>query len=324
MKINILNKTLIKSVALASCFAALSLSSAQAADFYAGPYQNYTHNGIIAPEGGSIHAFSSSSLTFNNSMLGSSSGGKFNILCDNDYYNGNSNAARVYFNDSTVYANDILLTAVEYSFVSRMDLNNTNLYVSDRITLETQAIFTVINSNVVADIYGYGAYENRIELTGSNITGHLVGSIELWSYDTASFWTSIGSSYINSIELSNGGSLYVDFVMNGGLAKFSVDAIYGGIVDVYVNFTDAFIEHIIGYEGGSFGFNIFDTIVGDTDNMYWDIVQTNGNYSWSVTEQSAGYYVIYDITANVIPEPSTYAAIFGVLALGFAIYRRRK
>ena len=30
------------------------------------------------------------------------------------------------------------------------------------------------------------------------------------------------------------------------------------------------------------------------------------------------------LTGTEVPEPSTYAAIFGVLALGFAIYRRRK
>ena len=30
------------------------------------------------------------------------------------------------------------------------------------------------------------------------------------------------------------------------------------------------------------------------------------------------------LTGAAVPEPSTYAAIFGVLALGFAVYRRRK
>ncbi len=43
----------------------------------------------------------------------------------------------------------------------------------------------------------------------------------------------------------------------------------------------------------------------DYDDLYWD--------------SSTGY-----ITAIAVPEPSTYAAIFGALALGFVIYRRRK
>ncbi len=34
--------------------------------------------------------------------------------------------------------------------------------------------------------------------------------------------------------------------------------------------------------------------------------------------------VRFTLTEYVVPEPSTYAAIFGMLALGFAVYRRRK
>ena len=42
--------------------------------------------------------------------------------------------------------------------------------------------------------------------------------------------------------------------------------------------------------------------------------------------ENEGYkdFVVYYTGSSVIPEPSTYAAIFGALALAFAAYRRRK
>ena len=42
------------------------------------------------------------------------------------------------------------------------------------------------------------------------------------------------------------------------------------------------------------------------------------------TSCNAGYFEITLTGTSTVPEPSTYAAIFGVLALGFAVYRRRK
>ena len=50
------------------------------------------------------------------------------------------------------------------------------------------------------------------------------------------------------------------------------------------------------------------------------VLNVNGkeySYSWGYEITDSGLLV-------VLPEPSTYAAIFGALALAFAAYRRRK
>ena len=72
---------------------------------------------------------------------------------------------------------------------------------------------------------------------------------------------------------------------------------------------------------------IFKTSDGDT------IVFSAESTTISVSDSSGNLYddvvFSYDINGNLIgiisvPEPATYAAIFGALALAFAVYRRRK
>ena len=50
--------------------------------------------------------------------------------------------------------------------------------------------------------------------------------------------------------------------------------------------------------------------VADTEAYYLDIVAADANSYW--------------VNAIVIPEPATFAALFGALALGFAAYRKRR
>jgi len=70
-------------------------------------------------------------------------------------------------------------------------------------------------------------------------------------------------------------------------------------------------------------------------NMYsslQDIIDAGGTYNfkdWSTYHLYEGTFIesedgVFAITFVLIPEPSTYAAIFGLLALALAVYRRRK
>ena len=55
----------------------------------------------------------------------------------------------------------------------------------------------------------------------------------------------------------------------------------------------------------------------DTDETYW-CMATVGDAEGSIAASYA------TLSQTVVPEPSTYAVIFGVIALGFIAYRRRK
>lgn len=64
--------------------------------------------------------------------------------------------------------------------------------------------------------------------------------------------------------------------------------------------------------------------------MEWVIPTTNNNpWTWRLLTKSTEQgtvdetYTMLNGNVTVLPEPSTYAAIFSVLALGFVVYRRR-
>lgn len=76
-----------------------------------------------------------------------------------------------------------------------------------------------------------------------------------------------------------------------------------------------------------------DMVAGNTYNVELDfdniVGGTIGNYGGTGAMAAAQYAGVYNtstfFTINAIPEPSTYAAIFGVVALaGVMIYRRRR
>lgn len=43
-----------------------------------------------------------------------------------------------------------------------------------------------------------------------------------------------------------------------------------------------------------------------------------------LTQQGANYFANTSLPTSAVPEPSTYAAIFGLTVLGFAVHRKRK
>ena len=65
------------------------------------------------------------------------------------------------------------------------------------------------------------------------------------------------------------------------------------------------------------------TFSGTMDETNFNLLDYNGNKleGFELTTDETGSYIINNI---VVPEPATYAAIFGTLALAFAAYRRRK
>ncbi|MBR4598200.1 MAG: PEP-CTERM sorting domain-containing protein [Opitutales bacterium] len=59
------------------------------------------------------------------------------------------------------------------------------------------------------------------------------------------------------------------------------------------------------------------------NNEYVNVTKANEDDTWEILKNGNDLILSYS-SSVVIPEPSTYAAIFGALALAFAAYRRRK
>jgi len=315
MKINTLNKTITKGVFLASCFAALSLSSLQAADFFADSGEYFNHDYINVPEGGSIRAFNGGALYFSNSTLGSDSN-RFVISSTNDLYQIGSSG--VYFSGSTIFADSVSVDSLDrYEHANTIDIESSTLNVRGDINISNNAYMNVYSSNINANITGDNS--GGINIGNSNING-TINNIDNAYFSGSNTWKTVGSSSLEYITVASYSDLTVDFYKTSEADTLYFGNIYG-YIQLNMNFTDEFIEEIIA-DGGSYLFNIFDTIVGDSSSIGWTMETSNGKYTWEVRGVSHGNYVLDNII--MIPEPSTYAMIFGALALGLAIYRRRK
>ena len=67
----------------------------------------------------------------------------------------------------------------------------------------------------------------------------------------------------------------------------------------------------------------FDTFANASGQI--DFLMTrSGIYGGTGSQDGAVANALVLSSVSAVPEPSTYAAIFGVVALGFAAYRRRK
>ncbi len=56
----------------------------------------------------------------------------------------------------------------------------------------------------------------------------------------------------------------------------------------------------------------------------YDVSSYEALDSLSISYEDSVYTIKGSVAGTAVPEPSTYAMIFGVVALGFAYYRRRK
>jgi len=317
MKINKLNKTISKGVFLASCLATLSFSSLQAATFTAdGDYQEF--NNLIEVDG-YASALNRGTLAFNNVTFGSKSGSDFNIAIDNALNTGTS---EIYFNTSTVYAKHVSMGLS--GSLARMEVIDTDFNIEYYAFLQNAAVLDFSGSNLTGGIRGDGT--GILFLDSTNFVGYTENLGEIHFFG-GSHWKSIGSSNVDIITIN--GYVNLEFVMTDASSIFVANAIGGlyGFNSVTINFSDDFIEDIMngGGEGGWYLLDVLSTIVIPGVDWSMPIVATsNGTYEWDVIDYSSGYWGIENFRLVAIPEPSTYALIFGVLALGFAIYRRRK
>lgn len=109
-------------------------------------------------------------------------------------------------------------------------------------------------------------------------------------------------------------------------------------VTASVNAGNAASSFAIQFEDSSLGTDVFSvamsSFLSTPTTVYIPIVWTGADMtdlsSWSLGGGAGGAadfrMTLYNLefTATAVPEPSTYAAVFGVMALGFVAYRRRR
>jgi len=290
----------------------LAFSNAKAKDFSTS--DGNTYSGEIEATG-TIHVGSSRTLYMNYSSLGNAWGGRFSLSADEHY-------SVLMLNNTALYIvgpNNIPLS----------------IYVQDNSLLVSDNDIGLRNYNI--PYYGINVSNNsiliapRVEALGiqllDNSYGEFRAEADIMEIKNST-WISTGTSIIGTCTAQNA---TVELLMGNALdAIYITDVLHlSGSINIKYNLTNDFIESIMAGDGY---FDIFrsNTIVGSIDTsatptVSGSVSETNGTYTWIVTDLSGGYGVNFRVSDFVlIPEPSTYAAIFGVIALAFVAYKRRK
>ena len=200
--------------------------------------------------------------------------------------------------------------------VFNVEINNAaSVDMGKNIWLDANGIFTAVggSESVVLRKLLPGA-NSKIVLNSENILKYqydVTDAVMIAScYTGATVELGANQKLGKLIMSAAGGYTHTDLAIdfNGNVVYFDSfeNQKAGTTYDLY--FTD--------FDNGNF--RIKDISVIDLDS-----ITVNGKYSGSDLEWSAigadGYYAL-----NVIPEPATYAVAFGVLAIAFALMRRRR
>jgi len=289
MKINSLTKIISKKLLLA--FVAFSFSTAAySANHYIG---SGTYNNVIDSNGSIFMDEDNGHMSFTNSNLSNYEA--------NFYSDGN-----VYFNFSLINSTLNMTNLDIYNASDAPDFVNINI---------TNSIFSANNTKLEYNGVQFNVSGGILDLGITDINGPM--NVFLTDNST---WKVRGDTQANQVIINSGSK--IEFVMTSATDK--ITAAYGnttGMDSININFSNDFLAEI---GTGEFIFDALDTVVGFWVPIY-TLSDNNGTYIWDNTYLggATGYLCKID-NIRLIPEPSTYAAIFGVLALGLAIYRRRK
>jgi len=330
MKSNILFNDITKRASLALALIALPLSSTLNATDYVTPEGGSNYISEITEANGSFTGMAGSNTSFGRVNFGNASGGRFTTTLDLRQSGGGESNASVYFGDySNVFIDSILVNGTTArAFVSFYETNaiidnaisfgttTSNLTISDysRVTVSSPYGISGVNSSVYVGYMAHATFR--------------VNGIDLVTVGDDGRWTSFGGSSVN--KLIGRDTATVDLLIIALTDSIKINELEmrnSSTLTFEVLFSDSAIIDILAGDGEfdlymDDTFVISNTVVGTNSDIIYNIATSNDTYQWDVVDLGHKY-VITNIT-HIIPEPSTYAAIFGALALGLAIYRRRK
>ena len=210
-------------------------------------------------------------------------------------------------------------------------------------TLSAQTITKNIELFDAVDSYGpdgHGgswAVNNSTQLGNYYYRGISYLQFNLYEFDFSS--ESFGS--INSISCKLNSTFYPpstgEAEIPSDLAAFAIEIFTGGTGNASVDYNSSALTSVAkltgltmkDFEDGSVNLAGLDIDISG-ENYFTFMISVDKalipelNSGGMGTSCNASYFEITLTGTSTVPEPSTYAAIFGVLALGFAVYRRRK
>ena len=179
------------------------------------------------------------------------------------------------------------------------------------IGTDSQAYSGTVSSSVVGD----EVYISKNSVLTTNSISYSRDGSKLYVDDNASVIFTGGMSYTRGQEWNVSSSANISVIDNKTVeldfdSNFTLNILLAEDFDATsLNLSDIFEDTI--------------TFSGTMDETNFSLLDHNGNKleGFELTKDETGSYIINNI---VVPEPATYAAIFGALALAFAAYRRRK
>ena len=210
-------------------------------------------------------------------------------------------------------------------------------------TLSAQTITKNIELFDAVDDYGPDGHggtwsvKNTARLGNYYYDGITYLQFNLYEFDFSS--ESFGS--INSISCKLNSTFYPpsygEAEVPSDLAAFAIEIFTGGTGNASVDYNSSALTSVAkltgltmkDFEDGSVNLAGLDIDISG-ENYFAFMISVDKalipelNSGGMGTSCNASYFNITLTGTSAVPEPSTYAAIFGALALGLAVYRRRK
>ncbi len=208
--------------------------------------------------------------------------------------------------DGTITAGKVVFSGANYA-ANSADIKS-NIAASTTVYGGT---FSVVKNAQYGTATSTLATNSGAKLMGD---GYVLGTTTMYSGSTLS----VGDSASGTITLDN-------LSINGGaLLEIENGDLINILGTLYLSGASILDKILVDLSG--FGIQIDDYKIIDMANFEFSDGNLN-NYFDFQGKFSGDIYALGDaiyINGTVIPEPSAYATIFALLALGFAIYRRRK
>lgn len=260
---------------------------------------------------------------------------KFIVRSECKDWNGKSNTKFIVRNGSTLTMENLVGNAVNTNsnFVSFYGENNTGVTARNKVILTLSSAdldaTTVTSNNFGKSVLRLSNIDMEYTNSYMKINQLMMDGNTLLSLSSDMKIDYVYSNGKNNVIALNGnelnfttgeiraestiaGELFIDY--NNGAGTFIAKNFYSGNTSTFLYLNDFnYLEDLLIFSSASVNKSriFFEYSDGRTYTGDDILVKDLGNNQYS-------YYV------EVIPEPSTYAGIFGVIALGLALYRRRK